>query len=147
MPTRGQLSTEGHRLNSKWLGQDPCADKGARISNRKIEGMFRELSHRVGFVAQALVVFPSLLKSTRKGLFYCHPGILLLQLFQVARHLGRDLIELFAAISGVQSSFEAQQVELLSVSELSARLIVFQSCIDVRPVFVHGVLLFSSVAS
>jgi hypothetical protein len=48
------------------------------------------------------------LKSAHKGLFYRYPRILLLQFFQVARHLGRDLIELFAAISGVQSSFEAQ---------------------------------------
>ena len=67
-----------------------------------------KLSHRVRFIAQALVVFPSLLKSACKWLFYCRPGILLLQFFQVARHLGRDLIKLFAAISGVQSSFEAQ---------------------------------------
>jgi len=49
--------------------------------------------------------------------------MLLLQFFQVARHLGRDLIKLFAAISGVQSSVEAQQVELLAVSELLARLL------------------------
>jgi hypothetical protein len=87
-----------------------------------------------------------LLKPARKGLFYCNPGVLLLQFFQVARHLGRDLIKLFAAISGVQSSFEAHEVELLAVSELPARLkIVFQSCIEVCPLFVHGVLLFNSV--
>jgi hypothetical protein len=67
-----------------------------------------KLSHRVGFIAQALVVFPSLLKSARKGLFYRRPGMLLLQFLQVARHLGRDLIKLFASISGVQSRFEAQ---------------------------------------
>ncbi len=66
------------------------------------------MSHRVGFIAQALVVFPPLLKSARKGLFYCRRGVLQLQFFQAARHLGRDLIKLFAAISGVQSSFETQ---------------------------------------
>jgi hypothetical protein len=44
-----------------------------------------------------------------------------LQFFQVARHLGRDLIKLFAAIPGVQSRFEAQEVEFLAVSELPAR--------------------------
>jgi hypothetical protein len=105
-----------------------------------------KLSRRVGFIAQALVVFASVLKSARKGLFYCHPGMLLLQFFQVAGHLGRDLIKLFAAISGVQSGFEAQEVELLAVSELLARLkIVVQSCIEVCRVFVHGVLLFNLV--
>jgi hypothetical protein len=84
-----------------------------------------QLRHRL-FIAQALVVFPSLVEPARKGFFYCHPGILLLQFFQVARHLGRDLIKFFAAISCVQSSFEAQEVELLAVSELPARLeIVF----------------------
>jgi len=104
------------------------------------------LSHRAGFIAQALVVFPSLAKSAREGLFYCHPGMLLLQFFQVAGHLGRDLIKLVAAISGVQSGFEAQEVELLAVAELLARpKIVFQSCIEVCPVLVHGVLLFNSV--
>jgi hypothetical protein len=51
---------------------------------------------------------------------------LLLQFFPVARHLGRDLIKLFAAISGVQSGFEAQEIELLAVSELPPRFeIVF----------------------
>jgi len=97
---------------------------------------------RVGFIAQALVIFPSSLKSVRKRLFHCGPGILPLQFFQVARHLGRDLIKLFAAISGVQSRFEAQEVESLAVSELPARFeIVFQSCIHVRLVFVHHVFL------
>jgi hypothetical protein len=105
-----------------------------------------KLLRRIRFIAQALVVFESLLKSERKGLFYCNRGILLLQFFQVARHLGRDLIKLFAAISGVQSSFEAQSVELLAVSELPAKLkIMFQSRIEVCSVFVHGVLLFNLV--
>jgi len=46
----------------------------------------------------------------------------------------------------MQSSFEAQEVELLAVAELPAGLeIVFQRCIEVCPVFVHGVLLVSSV--
>jgi hypothetical protein len=46
----------------------------------------------------------------------------------------KDLIKLFAAISGVQSRFEAQEVELLAVSELPARLkIDFQCDIGVCP--------------
>ena len=36
------------------------------------------LLHRLGFIAQTLVVFPTLLKSARKQLFYCHRGIFLL---------------------------------------------------------------------
>jgi hypothetical protein len=99
-----------------------------------------------GFIAQALVVFPALLKSARKGLSYFGPRILPLQFFQIARHLGRDLIKLFAAISGVQSSFEAQEVELLAVSKLPARLkIVFMGYIHVCLVFVHCFLLFNSI--
>jgi hypothetical protein len=37
-----------------------------------------KLSHWVGFIAQALIVFASLQKSASKRLFYCHGGILLL---------------------------------------------------------------------
>jgi len=73
-----------------------------------------------------LVKFPSSLKSACKRLFHRGPGILPLQFFQVARHLRRDLIKLFAAISGVESRVEAQEVEFLAVSELPARFeIVF----------------------
>ena len=104
--------------------------------------MFGAASHRSGFIAEALVIFPSLLKSVRKRLFHCGAGMLPLQFFQVARHLGRDLIKFLATISGVQSRFEAQEVEFLAISELPARFeIVLQSCVHIRLVLVHYVFL------
>jgi hypothetical protein len=94
------------------------------------------------FIAQALVIFPSPLKPLRKGFLHCGRGILPLQFFQVAGHLGRDLIKFFAAVSRVQSRFEAQEVESLAVSELTARFeIVSQGCVQVRLVSVQHVLL------
>src|SRR5579863_1120636 len=91
-------------------------------SIRKLKGTISvKGSYRIGFVAQALVIFPPPLKTLRKGLFHCGLRILPLQFFQIARHFGRDLIESFAAISGVESRFEAQEVEFLAVSKLLAR--------------------------
>jgi hypothetical protein len=46
-----------------------------------IRASLGKLSHRLGFIAQALVVFPTLLKSACKQLFDCHRGIFLLQFF------------------------------------------------------------------
>ena len=104
--------------------------------------MFGAASHRSGFIAEALVIFPSSLKSVRKRLFHCGAGMLPLQFFQVARHLGRDLIKFLAAISGVKSRFEAQEVEFLAISELPARFeIVLQSGVHIRLVLVHYVFL------
>jgi hypothetical protein len=116
---------------------------GARRSDRKLQSnVLATGSCRIGFIAQALVIFASSLKSVRERFFHRGPGILPLQFFKVSRHLGRDLIKLFAAISGVQSSFEAQEVEFLAVSEVPARFeIVFQSRIHIRLVLVHHVLL------
>jgi hypothetical protein len=115
---------------------------GARKSGRNLQVTVSARSCWVGFVAEALVIFPSSLKSLRKGFFRGDPGILLPQFFQVARHLGRYLIKFFAAISGVQSRFEAQEVEFLAVSELLARFkIVLQSCVHLRLVLVHHLLL------
>jgi hypothetical protein len=115
---------------------------GARRRDKRVQVTVLAWSCRVGFVAQALVIFPSSLKSLRKWFFHGSPGILPLQFFQVACHLGRDLIKLFAAVSGVESRFEAQEVEFLGVSELPARFeMVFQSCIHVRLVFVGHALL------
>jgi len=137
------MSIEGHHRDSK--AEEKCwiQQAGARRSDRELQVTISATgSCRVGFVAEALVVFPSSLKSLRKGLFHRGPWILPLQFFQVARHLGRDLIKLFAAISGVQSRFEAQEVEFLAVSEVLARFeIVLQGCVHGHLVFVHHVLL------
>jgi len=72
---------------------------------------FRHGSNRVGFNAQALVILPSSLKSTRKGLLYGGERTLPPQFFQVACHLGCDLIKLFAAISACRAASKRRWCE------------------------------------
>jgi hypothetical protein len=57
----------------------------------------------------------------RRRFFHGSWGYLPLQFFQIACHFGHDLTKFFAAVSGVESSFEAQQVKVLTVSEVPAR--------------------------
>src|SRR5579872_1059054 len=107
----------------------------------------RPLSGRHFFVAKVLIILAPSLVAARVGFFNVLSRMLPLQIFQPARHLGGDLIELLTARSGVESIFKSEAVVFFVGAEISARsriVLVFGTSQPGPPLMAGGIYFFGT---